>query len=165
MILGWLSMAWAACGDGFESPPDVQTVAWISPVRKRVVGRSSLRVIPVAALREAASQGNFTTGRLLQLLGERKKARPPRRAWKVTIFEASSGGLCRPVVGDPAAFVGGVPACPASWSRSNRKDTGCGTTRDRGSSSDGLEMYRARWRDLAPQGFCVLPADRFVAEL
>ncbi|MEZ4321236.1 MAG: hypothetical protein R3F61_27420 [Myxococcota bacterium] len=166
MIAMLLGVAWAGCGDDLPKPADQQSVVWISPLRKTVSAGRSVRVVPVSALRKAASGSTMSVGRLLQLLGEQKKARNPRRPWKVTVFEASSGALCRPIEGaEPSAFVAGLPVCVAGQSRASRNSTGCGTTVDRASGKDGVVLFRARWRDLAPQGFCVLPAERFVAEL
>jgi len=166
MILTLLGLAWGACGSDLPAPTDTQSVVWISPLGKKASAGRSLRVIPMSALREAAGNGPMSVGRMLQLIGERKHARNPKRPWKVTVFEASSGALCRPVEGaDPTEFVAGLPVCKAGQSGSNRRSTGCGTTVDRASGRDGVVLFRARWRDLAPQGFCVLPADRFAAEL
>jgi hypothetical protein len=174
MALGlmWAGLAHAArpaCTvEGLSSPkPDaIQPVVWVSPLRKTVGNGRSIRVVPMAELRAAAQDGRFSVGRMLQILGIRKKARNPRRAWKVTVFEASTGALCRPIAEAEASdFVSGLPVCRPRHNRASRKDTGCGTTRDRANDGKGLEMVRATWRDLAPQGFCVLPAERFVAEL
>lgn len=161
-----LGMAWAVCGDDLPAPTNPQPVVWISPLRKTVGANAGIRVVPMPALREAARKGPLSVGRLLQIVGERKKATNPRKPWKVTVFEASTGGLCRPIArADETDFVAGLPVCTASWSRSSKRDSGCGTTNDRKDGSRGVEVLRARWRDLAPQGFCVLPAERFVEEL
>ena len=40
---------------------------------------------------------------------------------------------------------------------------GCGATVDRATDGAGLPMYGATWATLAADGFCVLPAARFVA--
>ncbi len=154
--------------EGLSTPkPDaIQPVVWVSPLRKTVGNGRSIRVVPMSELRSAAADGRFSVGRMLQVLGIRKKARNPRRAWKVTVFEASTGALCRPIAdAEPSEFVDGLPVCQPRHNRASRKDTGCGTTRDRATDRAGLEVFRATWRDLAPQGFCVLPAERFVAEL
>lgn len=165
MILALLATAWS-CDVDFPAPRDTSAVAWISPMRKTVGAKSRLRVVPVDALREAAKKGPLTPGRALQIVGERKKARNPSRPWKVTVFQASSGALCRPVEGQPeTAFVQGLPVCSRSESRSSRRQTPCGTTLDRARSRGGVELFYASWRDLAPQGFCVLPLERFLAEL
>lgn len=170
MIALAIGAAWAACGGDLAAPPDSQAVVWVSPLGRTVGARATLRVVPTRALRAASKDGKLTTGRLLQLLGERKRAKEPRRAWKVTVFQASSGALCRPVDADAVdsgsawagEFFAGLPVCPGGASG---KESGCGTTRDRATDGPGVEVYRARWRDLAPQGFCVLPVDRFLAEL
>jgi hypothetical protein len=174
MIAALLGVALAsegACGGELSAPPDLQAVAWISPLRRTVGGSRSLRVVPTSALRSAAASGPLTTGRVLQLLGLRSKSDTPRRSWKVTVFEASSGALCRPVDVDAVDaagstwagdFLAGLPVCPGG---PGPDDTGCGTTVDRADGGPGVEVFHARWRDLAPQGFCVMPLDRFVAEL
>lgn len=162
LVLGMLGTAMASCGDDLSAAPDQQSVVWISPLRKTVSAGKLVRVVPTSALR-AEKPGSV--GRLLQLVGLRKKATNPRRSWKVTVFEASSGALCRPIAdADPSEFVAGLPVCTRK-SGGSKRDTGCGTTVDRASGKTGAEVYRARWRDLAPQGFCVLPLERFVEEL
>lgn len=159
-----VGLAMGACQADLSPPPDTQSVVWVSRLRKTVGRNGRVTVVPVAALRARAKR-RMTSGRMLQILGLRKKARSPRRPWKVTVFEASSGALCRPVEGDPAAFVDGLPACSKRESRATRRCDGCGRTIDRAGLGQGVEVYRASWRDLAPQGFCVMPLDRFVAEL
>ncbi len=165
MIALWMLGAWA-CDITHRPPPDTQAVVWISPLRRSVRNGSRLRVVPVRALRALSEDGTLSTGRVLQILGERKRAKNPRRPWKATIFQASSGALCRPIEGHPpTAFVDGLPVCSRRESRANKRQTTCGTTLDRGRMRPGVELYRASWRDLAPQGFCVLPLERFLAEL
>lgn len=165
MIFALLATAWA-CDTSFAAPEDVSALAWISPLRRTVGKNRRVRVVPVSALRKAAKKGKLTPGRVLQIVGERKRARNPRRPWKVTVFQASSGALCRPIEGQPdTAFVDGLPVCPARESRSDRHQTACGATLDRARERAGVELFYAAWRDLAPQGFCVLPLERFLAEL
>lgn len=158
------SLAAAACSPEFAAPPDTQSVVWVSRLRKTVGRNGRVHVVPLAALRKVQKRP-LTSGRMLQVLGLRKKARNPRRPWKVTVFEASSGGLCRPVAGDETLFVDGLPVCRKRESRETRSTTGCGKTVDRAGVSKGVELYVASWRDLAPQGFCVFPLERFVADL
>ena len=165
MILLAAARAWAACGDDLPVAPAQQSVVWISPLRKRVGANGWVRVVPVSALKQFAKRETLTTPRMLQLLGLRKSRTAPRAPWKVTVFQASSGALCRPIEADLGVDeLAGLQICETS-TRASQTETGCGRTRDRDSGKDGLELYRARWRDLAPQGFCVLPADRFAAEL
>ncbi|MCA9568409.1 MAG: hypothetical protein KC656_11225 [Myxococcales bacterium] len=164
-MIALLAAAWA-CDVQHAAPPDTQAVVWLSPMGKTVGAGTRLRVVPVRALRDAAGKDGLSVGRALQIAGERKKARAPRRPWKATVFQASSGALCRPIEGEPeSAFVDGLPVCGKRESRADRQQTTCGTTVDRASERPGVELYRAAWRDLAPQGFCVLPLDRFLAEL
>jgi hypothetical protein len=164
-MIAWIAVSFAGCDPSFAAPPDTQSVVWVSRLGKTVRAGARLRVVPVSALRKAAKKKAMTPGRVLQLMGNRKKARSPKRPWKVTIFEASSGALCRPLEGDETVFIDGLPACSRRESKPSREDTGCATTVDRASGKPGLELYRASWRQLAPQGFCVMPLERFVAEM
>jgi hypothetical protein len=54
-----------------------------------------------------------------------------------------------------------VPSCPESTTRFKEAHDGCGTLVDR-AGGEGPTVYRARWRDVVRNGFCVLPAERFV---
>lgn len=158
--------AWAGCEADLSAPGDESAVAWISPLRRSVGAGGRVRVVPVAALRKAAKKGKLTPGRVLQIVGERKKARDPRRAWKVTVFQASSGALCRPIEDQPeTAFVAGLPVCSKRESKADKRTSGCGTTVDRAGRGQEITLYKASWRDLAPQGFCVFPLQRFLEEL
>ena len=51
---------------------------------------------------------------------------------------------------------------PLKRSKPDSDSTGCGYTVDRASGDPGLVQFRAEWDDLARNGFCVLPAERFV---
>jgi len=101
---------------------------------------------------------------MLQMLGMRRTDRDPIRRYKVTIFDVASTGLCRPLEGyeDPAAIEGMV-TCPSKLGKVTERYDGCGFTTDLATGAEGLELYGARWNDVARNGFCVLPADRFVA--
>lgn len=100
------------------------SVAWVSPLRKRVGGKKELVVFPTREVTAwLAEHPGTTTGQLLRHLGLRDRKKEPRRPWKVTVFEVDTAELC-----------GGEPGWTASWRR------------------------------LARRGFCVLPADRFLAE-
>lgn len=162
----WLAVAaFATCGDDLPDAPASQSVVWISPLRKTVGANRRVKVVPVSALRAFAKKERLEPARALQLLGLRRSHKPPKRAWKVTVFEASSGGLCRPIERDlGTGSLAGAAVCEHNV-RASQKETGCGRTRDRRSGKPGLELFHARWRDLAPRGFCVLPLDRFLAEL
>jgi len=101
---------------------------------------------------------------MLQVLGLRRTDRDPRRRYKVTIFDVVTTGLCRPLAGyeDPAA-VEGMVTCPEKLGKETDRYDGCGFTTDLATGATGLELYGARWNDVARNGFCVLPAERFVA--
>lgn len=162
----WLAAAaFAACGDDLPDAPASQSVVWLSPLRKTVGANQRVRVVPVRALREFAKKERLDPARALQLLGLRKSHKPPKGPWKVTVFDASSGALCRPIapdIGQPS--LAGAAVCEHGV-RPSQSETGCGRTRDRRTGKDGLELFHARWRDLAPRGFCVLPLERFLSEL
>lgn len=167
MIGLWLALAWAgeapSCGAVTLDPVEAAvSVAWVSPAGRSVAAGRELEVVPTASLRALASQDG-SVARLLQRVGERGSPREPKRRWKVVIFEAEPGDLCRTVAGhdDPVA-VGGLVTCRPGPSDPDPGQTGCGTTVDRATGAAGLPQFRGRWRDLARNGFCVLPAERFV---
>lgn len=164
-LVAALTPAQAACGDDLPDAPERQSVVWISKLRKRVGANQRVKVVPVKALRAFAKKERLDAARALQLLGLRKSHKPPKGPYKVTVFEASSGALCRPIGPDIGqGSLAGAAVCEHNV-RASQKETGCGRTRDRRTGKDGLELFHARWRDLAPRGFCVLPLDRFLAEL
>jgi hypothetical protein len=164
--IGWSLAARAdappTCGDRWTDPPDRVSVAWISPVRRRTTAAGWLDVIPTAALRDWVTAEHPSTGRFLQRLGLRRRDRDPRRRWKVTIFEVRSSDLCRPLDDLAGAAAGGVVGCEAP--RSAHRLDSCGLTADPAGAARGIDLYRIRWRDAAPLGFCVLPLERFVSE-
>ena len=53
-------------------------------------------------------------------------------------------------------------ACVERLARPSSDADACGHAVDRATDQPGVEVFRARWRDLAREGFCVLPAERFV---
>ena len=57
---------------------------------------------------------------------------------------------------------GGLASCVERATRLQETHDGCGRLIDR-SSGDTRAVYRARWDDVVRNGFCVLPAERFVA--
>ena len=142
--------------EALSPPPETLSVAWVSPLPRRAHGW-----LEVVRTRDAARQGDV--GRMLQALGRRRKDTAPRRRYKVVVFDVSATALCRGVAGvEEGAVVGGVRACADRLTRSTRSTDGCGHVVDRADDSAGVEVFRARWRDLAREGFCVLPAERFV---
>lgn len=167
MIALWWALAWAAdppsCGSVELEPVESSlSVTWVSRVGRSVRAGREIEVVPTAELRVAA-QRDGSVARMLQRVGERGSPREPKRRWKVVIFDAEPGALCRPIAGhdDPVA-VGGLVTCRPGPSRADAGQTGCGTTTDRATGGTGLPQYRGTWRDLARNGFCVLPAERFV---
>jgi hypothetical protein len=152
LVIGIALAEAPACDPAFDAPPESLSVAWVSPLHRHA---GWMDVVPTAELRAWIAEEKPGVGRLLQRLGDRKKATAPHRRFKVTVFEVRRVDLCRPVDGDPV--IADVAICengPAS----------CGYTVDRASGDRGFDTFRIRWRDAAVQGFCVLPADRFVAE-
>jgi hypothetical protein len=85
-------------------------------------------------LRRAVAEDPTSVARMLQRLGLRKSDREPHRRYKVVVFDAHTDDL-----------------------------TGCGFTTDLRTEGQGLPLYGSTWSALAADGFCVLPADRFVA--
>jgi hypothetical protein len=162
-VIAWVAAALAGdCTDDLAAPPPSLSVAWISPVGRRVSSRGYLSVVPAGELRRWVAEERPGLGRVLQHLGERKRARDPRRRYKITIFDVSAADLCRPL--DEVAegtSVAGVAACPAPRSRVAASD-GCGSWADAVSGDPTFPVYRVRWLDAARDGFCVLPAERFL---
>jgi hypothetical protein len=155
------------CKGDYRAPPESLSVAWVSPLRAKVGAQGWIRVVRTQDLRAwAEAETGSGLGRMLQSLGLRRTDRDPRRRYKVTIFDVASTGLCRPLAGydDPVA-IDGMVTCPARLSKVTRSYAGCGFTLDRATGEAGLELYSARWNDVARNGFCVLPADRFLLGL
>lgn len=144
------------------TPPERFSVAWVSPLGQRVSGRKSLVVSPTRELAAfLQTQHEPSVGRLLQFIGARKSNKPPKRAYKVTVFDVSAPLLCRPVDGhDEGDVVAGLRACAGSLPA--KQTDGCGVATDHGSKRSGPTLLRIRWRDAARNGFCVLPAERFI---
>ncbi len=169
IALLWGALAWAGeapdCSQAaFDELSEAVSVAWVSPSGRTVGRRGRLSVVRTAELRGwLAEQERPTVGRMLQRLGLRRRERTPRRPWKVVIFDVEPQDLCRPVAGypDPVAMAGLVTCAPRA-SRPRAGQTGCGHTVDRATGGEGLEQYQGQWADLARNGFCVLPAERFV---
>ena len=169
MIAWILAFAWAAeppsCDEmSWPEPAEMLSVAWVSPVGQTVGRRGTVDVVATADLKSfVAEEAKGSVGRMLQHLGLRKRARDPARRYKVVVFDVRRADLCRPVVGyeNPAAL-NGVASCTPRASKPDSDSTGCGYTVDRGSGEPGLVEYQAEWADLARNGFCVLPAERFV---
>jgi hypothetical protein len=141
-------------------------VAWVSPLHARTSGAGRLQVVPMRALIEwVREHPTATTGDLLRHLGMRRSPKEPSGRFKVVVFEVTDGALCRPIVDAPEGTTwAGLPVCEGGEGARGRHYTQCGWVTDLYSGERGPEVYMAQWRDLAPRGFCVLPAERFLAE-
>ena len=169
-----LGNAWAddepvSCDiSALRDPSGTVSVAWVSPLRRRASGASWLAVVRTSELRAWTRSQQASLPRMLQRLGLRRRDKEPSRSWKVVVFEVSSEHLCRPMMDregfEPVVPGGVVSSCPPTLNRSSRAQDGCGHTIDRSDDSRGLQQFRVQWRDAAARGFCVLPAERFVAE-
>jgi len=152
-----------ACAS-LQPPPAHLQVAWVSPVRKRVWGRSTLSVVRVSELRTFVQADGADQARTLQAIGAIGRRGRVRKRYKVTLFDVSADQLCRPVEhtieGEDSD---GLPACGGSRQSGVRHDTGCGTTLDTAVDAPGFDLYRVLWRDAARNGFCVMPLERFLA--
>jgi hypothetical protein len=165
--------AWAQ-DEVCESPPladpgDTLSVAWVSPLRKRARGKAWLYVVPTAELRTfAAGEARGDVARLLQWAGIRRSSRPPTRRFKVVVFDVGADRLCRPVVPEDGALVqgrlAGVSPCDEGQAGEHGKYEGCGWITDLATGRPSVEAFRAQWNDLAANGFCLLPLERFVAQ-
>jgi len=152
----------APCPSLTAPPGDVQ-VAWVSPVRRHVRGRTVLSVVRVADLRAMIRSQGPDEPRTLQSLGLLGPRGRTHRRWKVTIFDVQALDLCRPVEGVPEGEdADGLPACAGGRQTGASKVTGCGQTLDRATGEPGLDLFRIAWRDAARQGFCVMPLERFL---
>ena len=153
------------CDPALAPPSEAMSVAWVSPVRARVGANGSIDVVPTSQLRSwIAGHPGTTVGRMLQHLGERRSASEPHRLYKVTIFDVAAVDLCRPLDGkDSVDQIAGVYAC-SSGGHPTSMYSGCGYTTDASDGKRALDLYRVEWRDAAAEGFCVLPAQRFVEQ-
>lgn len=149
-----------------NEPPDVLSVAWVSPLAKRAKGKAWLYVVPTAALRAYGQEAKGDQARVLQWLGLRRTSKPPTRSYKVVIFDTEPRALCRPIEPPESAPVepmAGLLPCDEDHRGPQRRYEGCGWLTDRATGEPSIEVYRAQWNALAGDGFCVLPLDRFLA--
>lgn len=144
-------------------PPDRLQVAWISPVRARVRGRTSLSVVRTSELRTFVQAQGADLPRTLQAMGIVGPRGKVHRSYKITLFDVTADQLCRPVEhtleGEDAY---GLPACGGGRQRGVRFETGCGVTHDTATDAGGLDLYQVLWREAARSGFCVMPLERFL---
>ena len=154
----------AVCDGPWPELEEALSVAWVSPLRKTVRGRTWLTLVPTSELRSwAQREGQGSVGRMLQHLGMRKRSKEPRRRYKVVVFDVRAENLCRPL-GDREGGVasGGLGSCVESGTRLKEDHDGCGRLVDT-STGATTAVLRARWDDVVRNGFCVLPAERFLA--
>lgn len=167
MFLSWMFLASASdeatCDlQALPVPAETLSVAWVSRLRRQAGARAWLSVVPTTELR-AGIGGDKRLARMLQRLGLRRSDRDPRRRYKVVVFDVPRDMLCRPIAdADFGEVIDGVGVCDDGRPDPRRGTAGCGTTEDLGSDAPGLPLYRAQWSELARNGFCVLPAERFL---
>ncbi len=162
LVLSGLALSGEPAGDP-RPQGGTTSVAWVSPVSRRVMAHKWLPLVATRDLRALAQEGDTDIARLLQALGLRKSHRPPRRAWKVTIFEVPIDSLCRPLaVGEPGEVADGLFVCKRGDKGIPGAYEGLGRTTDLRTQQEGLEIFSLQWRDAAASGFCVLPAERFL---
>ncbi|MGC6491657.1 MAG: hypothetical protein ACON5B_02355 [Myxococcota bacterium] len=167
----WAGIAHANPETCFEEPeaplPSTVSVAWISPVAQRVPLSGTLSVVPTRELRAWLEREQADVGRMLQAMGLRKRSITPKRPYKVTITEVPTDALCRPIDHEApddgsTVSVGGIALCPKGDAGLHQRHDACGRVQDRADGSPGLQVFRVSWKNAANQGFCVLPAKRFV---
>ncbi|NCG17843.1 MAG: hypothetical protein GWP91_02380 [Rhodobacterales bacterium] len=163
----WLALAGAAepvsCNEvSLPSPEQALSVAWVSPAGQSVKRNARVQVVSTAELRRfMVTHEDRTVGRMLRVLGMRKRDGDPNKRYKVTVFDVSSAELCRPLDSEDGAVLAGIRTCDKT--NLGRHTNGCGTTVDHQTGDAGLVLYQGTWADLARNGFCVLPAQRFVS--
>ena len=161
-VIGWLGVAEASECASLDEPKQTLSVAWVSPVRRQVSGSKWLRVVANRDLSALVREKKAGVGRMLQAMELRRRKSEPKRRYKVVVFEVDRGILCRPLVEHAeGTTVSGVSACPTALSKQGPE---CGYATDRATGDRGLELYRVRWRDAARNGFCVIPAARYVVQ-
>ncbi len=160
------AQAETGCDQLHESSGTFQ-VAWVSPLRKKVHGRTWLDVVRVSQLREQIKSLDHDPLRTLQalgLVGPRGLGLFQARRYKVTVFDVDSNWLCRPVLGGtPGELVAGVAVCSAEQIKGARLTGSCGYCIDTVSGDRGPDVFRLRWERASLRGFCVLPWERFVS--
>ena len=162
-----LASAEEPCAEPLSQVPAALSVVWVSPLRRRAFGRTSLAVFSAVELRNwlGAEADEPSLARMLQHLGLRRSQKAPKRAYKVVVFEAGGADLCRPLIGYASELpVDGLRTCADRFNKTTRQHGGCGYAVDRVDGSRGPDLYRIRWRDAAHRGFCVIPAERFIVE-
>ena len=168
-MIVWMLLALAGAAEpiscnevSLPSPEQALSVAWVSPVGQAVKRNARVQVVSTADLRSfLVTRGDGTVGRMLRVLGMRKRDGDPNKRYKVTVFDVSSAELCRPLDSEDGGALAGVRTCIKT--QLGGHTNGCGTTNDHQTGDPGLVLYQGSWADLARNGFCVLPAERFVS--
>ena len=167
MIAALLAMrAFAAECTPPASVPDSASVVWVAPAGRRVGAGHELDVVRTSDVRAwAALNGDgATVGGLLRWMGERRRAKEPKRAWMVVVLDVETSTLCRPMGEEQAApgvVVAGLPACEKPGPIGKDDDGGC-CWRLTSEGTQGPDAYRVAWRDAVGDGFCVVPMERFL---
>lgn len=136
----------------------------MSPNGRTAGNNTWIEVVPTTDLRTWLSTEKAPrVGRMLQHLGQRRSPRDPDRGWKVVVFDVDRSQLCRPVRGTVAGDeLSEVVTCPDRFNRATSTYNGCGLLTDLATGENSLPVFRIQWRDAIREGFCVLPAERFV---
>lgn len=137
--------------------PGKTSVMWVSPLRRRATGW--LTVVDSADLKWWIDQEQAHEGDLLHYLGLRRTDRVPKRPYKVVIFDVDSRDLCLPST-EPNLSL--PSACGHRKAGPERGQDACGRVIDPWTGDVGMQTYRAKWRELALRGFCLLPLSRFL---
>ena len=158
------SFAQGTCSAEFDVPPDYVSVAWVAPVGKDVWFNGHIDVVRTSDLAEHLSQSSSpTVARLLQVLGLRKSGKPPWRRYMVTVFDVPADLLCRAVDNEEVTTISGIKTCKKPG-RTTKRKMPCGYAVDRTTGLRTVDRFRIRWNDAAANGFCVLPAQRYLKE-
>ena len=159
----WIATAFASdpvldCAVEVRAPDPGQTsVVWVSPLRRR--GTGWLSVVDSADLKRWMDREEPNAGDLLHHLGLRRTDRVPKRPYKVVIFDVDSRDLCLPST-EPNPSL--PSACGHRKAGPERGQDACGRVIDPKTGDVGMQTYRAKWRELALRGFCLLPLSRFL---
>lgn len=93
-----------SCTRPDDAPTGTLSVAWVSPVRRRVGSHRWLDVTPTTELRRwLTQQRDPEVGDLLHHVGQRRTTKAPSRRYKVTIFEVPGEALCASELQAPSA--------------------------------------------------------------
>ncbi len=153
-----VATAVAACGDDLPEVDGVASVVWVSRLRAQTGLKRPIPVTLTADLVALVRQGRDVGG-VLHDLGMRRTERTPRRPYKVVLFDVAATSLCRPMAG-PAVAIAGVSVCTEPPVR--KGEASCGLWLAKDGVRTGPAAFRGAWKDLAADGFCVLPLERWM---